>query len=551
MTAQAFLLRLFPLLIIGGLVFSPLSLAAEEEEDTSLSLKQMLITPGDLTEAHADIEHKCEACHVHFEKANQTKQCLDCHELIADEVKAKEGFHGHIEEAKISDCKSCHTDHLGRDFDTTGMDQDNFDHSMTDFTLDGMHTNLSCVTCHTGLSSSKQALPKGIIALPVDDAYRFKEFDCSSCHEDFHKEALGDKCEDCHTTKGWLDNGFDHDKTDFPLDGEHSNLVCSACHANNEFEKIDTTCQSCHLAKEPHLGIFGKECKDCHTTSEWPNDRYDHFKETGYLLKDSHVRVKGRKVKCIDCHSEKLNPPTDCVACHKDDDVHQGSNGKECQECHNQKSWDKADFVHDLDATGFALDGAHDGVSCDSCHIPGETKNPLGLVRQCIDCHRADDPHLGKLGKDCGNCHQTEDWNKSVRFNHDFTDFPLTAAHQLLVCESCHLSSDFSDLSKKCNSCHKNDDFHEQTLGEDCATCHDTSVWSHWQFDHQTQTHFPLNGSHRALKCALCHKKDEANPLKPGRDCYSCHRDDDVHNGGFGVNCEQCHSEEKFEELTL
>lgn len=534
--------------IIASLYFSFSIVSAEENE---LSLKQMLLTPGDLTKAHADIETKCESCHAHFDKSNQTPLCLDCHKEIKIDLANAKGFHGRLNKQQTSDCKSCHTDHKGRSFDIRGFDQDNFDHSKTDFKLDGSHENIACVNCHNNTLTRKELAQKGIINLPIKAGFRFENFECSSCHIDFHEKALGDQCESCHNTKSWTNSQFEHDKTDFPLDGEHQELECSSCHINNQFEKLDTQCQSCHLSKEPHLGIFGGKCVNCHTTGEWKSKHYDHFKETGYELKDSHLEILGKNVKCIDCHSEKKNPETKCIGCHQVNDVHQGSNGAECQDCHNQKLWNKSDFIHSEASTGFVLLGAHKNVSCDSCHIPGTKRNDFDLIRGCIDCHQAIDPHFAKLGKDCGNCHQSENWQKSVRFNHDFTDFPLTASHQLLVCESCHLSSEFSDQSKKCISCHNNDDIHEQSLGDKCESCHDSSVWSHWQFEHQQKTLFPLNGAHQNLKCSLCHNNNMNSALKPDKDCYSCHRDDDIHSGGFGIDCQQCHSEEKFEDLVF
>ncbi len=526
-----------------------------KSEEQELSLKQMLLTPGDLTEAHAELETKCKSCHVHFQKSNQTPLCLDCHERINDDLIDKVGFHGLLPVQQTRDCKSCHTDHQGRNFDIRGLDRENFEHSKTNFPLDGQHKNIGCTGCHADDTGKVSSRPKGIGQLPTDGIFRFKKFECNSCHLDFHESLLGDKCENCHTTSGWNISQFEHDKTDFPLDGKHKQVACSGCHIDDQYKNIDTQCQSCHLAKEPHLGIFGKKCIDCHTTEEWQNKFYNHLKETGYHLKDSHVQVKGRKIKCIDCHFEKLKPQTKCIGCHQADDIHHGNNGNQCQDCHNQKSWKKTDFNHDQVTTGFALLGKHKTTHCDSCHIPGDKrKGPsatdgTGLVRGCIDCHQADDPHYSNLGKECGRCHQTEGWQKSVRFNHDFSHFPLTGSHQLLVCESCHLSSEFSDQPQKCISCHKVDDYHVQSLGEQCELCHDTSVWGHWQFDHQRQTNFSLNNSHQNLQCKLCHNNEKLDALKPSKDCYSCHRDDDVHNGGFGVDCQQCHSEDKFEDL--
>jgi len=540
------------LMLLSGASFN---LYAEEQE---LSFKQMLLSPGDLTKAHEDIETKCQSCHVHFEKSNQTTLCLDCHERIDDDIKLNNGFHGKLNLIQQEDCSTCHTDHQGRDFDITGLDVDSFDHSKTNFKLDGSHSNQECSSCHIKKTESKtkdELRPKGLLELPIDEGYRFKEFECSSCHIDHHKEKLGNECESCHSTKNWRMDDFDHSETEFILDGKHEKLQCNNCHLDNQFKELQKECYSCHLANDAHLGVFGNKCIDCHSTEEWSNDSYDHFKETGYKLTDSHFKIDGKRVKCIACHAEELEPDTKCISCHKKDDIHQSGNGEKCQDCHNQKSWNDTQFTHDLVSTGFELVGKHKKTSCESCHFPGiktENKNRITQsVRECNDCHKIDDPHFEKLGEQCGNCHSETGWQESVRFNHDFTQFPLTASHKLLVCESCHSSSEFSHESQKCVSCHQSDDVHTKSLGDDCGNCHDTSVWSHWQFDHQQQTKFPLNGAHQNLQCGLCHLSIDQKSLQPPKDCYSCHRDDDIHSGGFGVECQRCHTEDSFEELAF
>ena len=574
---------------------------AEEE----LSLKQLLLMPGDLTQPHAELESKCESCHVHFDKSNQTPLCLDCHEEIANDLKLSSGFHSQLQTQQKQDCKTCHSDHKGRGFDIVALDLEGFNHSKTDFQLKGEHKDLLCHSCHREEADKKNVLPVGIIALPQAKAFRFKSFECASCHENIHKENtlqpttllntgstlttdfslnLGaslkskmtgsdkfKKCESCHSEKGWAINEFDHSKTDFPLKGEHKGLGCQSCHIGQQFNQpLSGECQSCHLAKEPHLGIFGKSCNDCHSEKTWENNQYQHLKETGFALNGKHS-----KLECIDCHGEKLNPKTQCISCHLTDDIHQGSNGEKCQSCHSEKNWSKANFDHSFAETGFVIDGGHEKVKCESCHLPGLSRKELStlnkslndmnmgfvknisLIRQCVDCHRVDDPHFEKLGKDCAQCHTTSRWDQSVGFNHDFTDFPLTASHQILVCDSCHLSADFSEQSASCVACHQSDDTHQRSLGSKCETCHDSSVWSHWQFDHLTQTDFPLNGSHKNLQCGLCHiaidtklnKKVEQH--HPDKACFSCHGNDDVHQGGFGIDCQQCHSENSFDDLSF
>ncbi len=539
-------------ILISLTMFTPSTTDAEEQ---SLSLKQMLLSPGDLTQAHAEIETKCESCHTHFDKSNQTPLCLDCHEQIDEDLNLKNGFHGNLEETKTNDCKGCHTDHRGRDFNINGLDKDNFDHSKTNFVLEFHHNNASCETCHDNNATADERLKLGLLELPSAEGYRFSEFECASCHIDYHEESLGKECDSCHTAESWQVTQFDHQQTDFVLDGKHQDVECSSCHLDNQFEQAKTTCESCHLAEEPHLGVFGAACVDCHTTEKWKNDTYDHFKETGFVLEGSHSITSANSINCIDCHAEELKPKSSCLTCHKNDDLHQGSNGEECQDCHNQKKWDQTSFKHNDSTTGFELDGAHQDVDCESCHQLGKNKNSKFdtqiTVRQCGECHKSDDPHGSEISGDCQDCHNSTDWTDSVRFNHDFSNFPLTGSHQLLVCESCHLTSEFSEESASCNSCHKDDDVHQKSLGENCEGCHDSSTWSHWQFDHDSQTKFFLEGSHKNLKCELCHNDSFSKPLNPGKDCISCHRDDDIHRGALGTDCKQCHTENDFGELVF
>ena len=521
-------------------------------DESELSFKQMLLSPGDLTQAHKEIETKCQSCHDHLEKSNQTKLCLDCHERIQKDINQQSGLHGHIEQQQKENCIICHSDHQGREFDITGLDPDNFNHSKTNFPLDGAHQTAACSNCHIDQKSSNNPNQSSYLTnLPKNEGYRFDSYQCSSCHIDYHEQKSKNECEFCHATTNWLMNEFDHDKTEFKLDGKHQMLQCTSCHFENQFKAIGTECQSCHLANDSHLGVFGEKCTDCHTAKGWEYNTYNHYKETGYKLVDSHYISKGKRTKCISCHSEKSTPDTKCIACHKADDVHQSGNGEACQDCHNQKSWGQTEFSHNFVTTGFELLGKHKMIGCQSCHMLSVKQSvvqlDVKLTRSCVDCHRIDDPHFEKLGAKCDDCHSEMGWTESVRFNHDFSIFPLTASHRLLVCESCHSSSNFSQESQKCFSCHQEEDPHNQALGIECDSCHNASTWRHWQFEHELQTKFPLNGAHQNLQCGLCHTNKTKSQVN--KDCYSCHREDDVHQGEFGVECQRCHTESSFESL--
>ena len=61
--------------------------------------------------------------------------------------------------------------------------------------------------------------------------------------------------------------------------------------------------------------------------------RFDHGK-TKFPLTGKHVRAD-----CADCHKTKLEGTArDCVACHRQDDVHRGRR-PDCARCHTTNNW--------------------------------------------------------------------------------------------------------------------------------------------------------------------------------------------------------------------
>ena len=137
--------------------------------------------PGKVIAGHAKYEQECANCHVKFDKAAQDGLCLDCHKEVARDVRAKQGYHGRL---KPEACRSCHTDHKGRDVNIVQLDEKAFDHAKTDFALAGAHPRVACRTCHV-----------------AGKKYREAPGACDGCHrkDDKHKGALGPKCADCHT----------------------------------------------------------------------------------------------------------------------------------------------------------------------------------------------------------------------------------------------------------------------------------------------------------------------------------------------------------------
>jgi len=496
----------------------------------SAQVFERVLMPGPVIAGHAEYEDECATCHQPFERESQRELCLDCHTTVRDDLQEGLGFHGRFAPIADRECAGCHTEHEGRDADVVGLDQDTFDHNFTDFALLGGHTSLACVGCHESAA-----------------LFRDAESTCIGCHgdDDRHQGNLGESCSDCHNEVAWADASFDHDTTDFALVGNHANADCGGCHRNESYVDMRTDCVACHRVDDVHAGRNGEICEDCHTPTGWTETSFDHSATTGFALDGGHDGLT-----CTACHVDARgsdSPDPECIGCHRPDDVHAGNNGTQCETCHEPLTWTEVSFDHASDA-GFALNGSHSELACTACHRgPVETAKPDPA---CFSCHWSVDVHAGNLGEQCNDCHGETGWAESVRFDHDLTAFPLLGLHAAVACEGCHTSAAaFTDTASLCVDCHRQDDVHEQRLGIDCDLCHNPNDWLIWQFDHATQTRFPLDGAHDGVNCHACHNRPVTDEVALSMNCGDCHRADDVHAGGFGDDCALCHTSDAFTEL--
>ena len=490
---------------------------------------ESLVMPGDVVASHADLEAECSNCHVRFDRDAQRSLCMDCHEDVASDILLVRGYHGLFDSARTDDCSDCHTDHEGRDARIVVLDEQSFDHDLTDLPLIGGHSDVECADCHN-----------------QGDKHREAPSDCVSCHvdDDPHENFMGENCADCHTAIDWLEVEFDHDTTGYPLIGGHREPVCGDCHADQTFQNTSTACIDCHAQDDVHKGRSGEQCQDCHNPASWTDSSFDHARDTRFLLDGAHGDLA-----CSDCHSEEPfsdELDTDCVSCHLDDDDHDGHFGPECVSCHETTAWPEVFFDHDRD-TAHLLLGAHADLACAACHV--EPVFSVGLTSGCNDCHATDDPHQGELGTACKDCHNELSWQNDVFFDHDLTRFPLLGQHADTECESCHESHVFRDAPDFCVDCHADEDPHDGRFTAECGACHNPVDWDAWQFDHNQQTDFPLTGAHVETGCNDCHRRSLGAMRNTGSDCSSCHRADDIHNGEFGTDCGRCHSADNFRDV--
>jgi hypothetical protein len=406
-------------------------------------------------------------------------------------------------------------------------------------------TESTCSACHQAFKKASQS------AL------------CGSCHKDvaadvragkgFHGKAGRQECKSCHTDhKGRaakivkLDTKtFRHDQTDFNLAGAHKTAVCTACHAKPaKFRDAPSACVACHRKEDAHKAALGTDCARCHNTADWKQARFDHA-GTGFILRGKHATAQ-----CSACHAGPLAQQKladTCIGCHRPDDVHKGTMGPSCSNCHVETGWRETRFDHSK--TGYPLLGRHLQAECSGCH---KTPNVYrGAPKACISCHKADDRHAGTLGTDCQSCHQPQAWKPSRGFDHARTRFPLIGKHQQAACLGCHAAPDkYHNTPQACIDCHRKDDTHKGRNGIQCASCHDAKSWKTTSFDHARLTKFPLLGAHGRTACTSCHKGDLYKDKLDMR-CVACHRSEDPHKGKLGESCERCHAAENWKTVKV
>jgi hypothetical protein len=452
-------------------------------------------------------------------------------------------------------------------------DREDFDHAAVahGFALLGKHTEVPCTGCHA----------------PSDNALKFhpaSQEDCVSCHRsEFDREhsntGYPTRCMTCHTVNGWSAT-FDHAAMakGFALQGAHQLALCTVCHSPTDNALTvpkpagQDDCVACHRTEfdREHTGTgFPVTCRTCHDTNDWSRAVFDHSAAAnGFGLQGAHAALP-----CADCHVQPGNAlrfpkpanTEDCVSCHRSDydQEHTGSGyPTTCLTCHTNTNWATATFNHEQVANGFALQGAHNQITCASCHGPNNVlkfPQPSGHT-DCIACHRTefDAEHAGTgFPVTCLSCHTTSTFSGAT-FDHGTTGFALQGAHVQTACSKCHGANNALLFPQPagpndCVACHRADYDREHTGSMyplTCLTCHTNVTFGGATFDHDAQF-FPIySGEHRGewATCQDCHPSAVDYKLF---NCLSCHKHnqtamDDKHKNMQGyaynsVTCLSCH----------
>jgi len=378
-----------------------------------------------------------------------------------------------------------------------------------------------------------------------------------------HGDKLNINCAKCHNPGGWEINystiKFDHNDTDYSLEGTHAQTDCKQCHETLVFNEAPTDCASCH--SDIHSMTVGNDCASCHTPKDWLVDNIPELhEENGFPLIGAHSNLS-----CVDCHESNNNVQFDrigneCVNCHNDDFTsaqspnHQTANfTTNCIECHDplSTSWDTEIVNHDF----FPLTLGHDIQDCSQCHTSG---NFSDADPNCLSCHQNDyagtqNPNHQSSGfsTNCVACHTTNPgWTPADYGNHDF--FPLTLGHDIQDCNECHTTGNFSDADPNCVSCHQNDyagttnpNHQNSGFSTDCVSCHSTNPgWTPAIINHDF---FPLTLGHDIQDCNECHTTSNFSDADPN--CVTCHQTDYNNttdpnhvSAGFPTDCVSCHT---------
>ncbi len=292
------------------------------------------------------------------------------------------------------------------------------------------------------------------------------------------------------------------------LSAAHSGTVLMGYESHADFQKeclhchapvrclAANKCQECHqdIARERAEagGLHGllpgtDKCQTCHIEhqgseaiiSAVPFANINHERLTGFSLAQHQIDYDGSNLTCERCHTEGTFAPesVDCTTCHNGQDTHYlGEHtdrfGGNCLGCH-----DGRDRMIDMDhAVWFVVDGAHEGLECQECHV-NETFEDM--ARNCADCHEEPDVHAGAFGLDCARCHGTTAWAPAELRQHLF--YLDHGSEERLECQTCHVET-YTAVS--CYGCHDHEpaemlSLHlEEGVAEDeienCAVCHPT-----------------------------------------------------------------------------
>ena len=361
---------------------------------------------------------------------------------------------------------------------------------------------------------------------------------------------------------------FNHDATNFPLRGLHTNTACENCHMNGVFKGTPTSCSQCHsrggnsiaqMKPAKHIPIT-RDCDQCHKPNAWLPANFSHS-----LLTQS----------CVACHNNTLEAgkPSYHIQTSKD-----------CGECHKTSAWlpaagyDHTNVINDTSLTcsgagchnGSSATGApsshvdvmRNGVNCRACHtnigmswLPANVNASIHTAigaSNCKICHSTAGNSFtpAKLGHvnitaktNCNDsgCHTTSTWLGIITYDHALNNVNGSTSCAVSGCHDGNTATGMPQtgslkhlgamLNDKCGACHAigtsfNPGHMDHNLSDTtaCTSCHSYS--GNGFTPKPSFTHVVTK-----LECSRCHVKTT---------WYAAN----VDHSGFNAstNCTLCHN---------
>jgi hypothetical protein len=235
------------LLIVAGLLAGGTAIAMlYRTGSASIPGWQETFQPGPLSEGHAFLKGKCEACHTPA-RGVEAQTCIKCHaNAAADLAKQPTAFH-----ATVQDCRGCHSEHqaAGR---PTRMDH-------ASLVRIGSHLT-SGAAGHAGAARQMVKDMADFLGVSVSPGAERSALNCFSCHsnQDPHQELFGRNCASCHDTETWRVASFLHPSP--------ASKICAQCHQ----------APPSHFTEHFAAGSMGghgstqvNQCYQCHKTNSF------------------------------------------------------------------------------------------------------------------------------------------------------------------------------------------------------------------------------------------------------------------------------------------
>jgi len=470
---------------------------------------------------------KCAGCHKSKSFLGLSQACTSCHK---DPHDSRFG----------TQCLTCHDES-----NWNALRLNAFDHSRTRYPLLGAHAQVKCADCHRGSPPKYRPLEFASCTSCHKDPHAGKLGSaCQGCHSeaDWHKIVLKGNAHP------WLSLANGHARTVCAKCHDRGNLVapsrgraCVGCHAPVHEADFGKRCENCHQTIQ-WLGLSRKIGLAAHEKTVYPLvGQHVEVACSGCHKPAMAEAARYRELKFARCGN-----------CHQDPHAQEfaARDHGECRPCHSEAGFRPSLFGLKLHATtAFALSGHHTAVACSKCHdsaqVKGQRLDWTVSKTRCADCH--ENPHGSQFAEQmrkngCATCHTSAGWDVP-KIDHSI--WPLTGAHASTACSACHKATEEDRKAGKgasyklaprvCEGCH--DDVHRgqfrlQEPKRGCDFCHTTSEFRIANFQHEPLTGYALEGNHRKLSCDQCHAKEETKSgvavvrYRLGyRRCRDCHAD--------------------------